>query len=121
MPLKLFFLAFGMFFFASPAAAYFTTEDIVLDLIMPAVDQRVIEEYKGEPLIDWHWGKIAGITYNADHSYDVAVKIKIPSEHDLEDLVKVRISPSCDSDRLNKWTCNHDFGIKILEYNRISD
>ena len=121
MQLKLFFIALGILLFASPASAYFTTEDIVLDLIMPAVDQRVIEEYKGEPLIDWHWGKITDIKYNTDHSYDVTVKIKIPSEHNLEDLVKVRVSPSCDSGKLNKWTCNHEFGIKILEYSRISD
>lgn len=103
---------------------YFTTEDIVSDLLLPTIDKRVIKEYGGHVLFSWNWQKIVGINYNADHSYDVSVKINIASENvdaDKEDLVKVRISPSCDSGKLNKLKCNHDFKIEILEYKHLSE
>ncbi|MGG3467390.1 hypothetical protein ABES02_07765 [Neobacillus pocheonensis] len=98
---------------------YFTTEDIVSDLIFPTIDKRVIKEYGGDALFDWQWQRIVGIKYNDDHSYDVSVRIQVPSkklDNYKEDLVKVRISPSCDSGKINKLKCNHDFKIEILEY-----
>ncbi|WP_078546788.1 hypothetical protein [Litchfieldia alkalitelluris] len=101
---------------------YVTTEDIVLDLIMPIIDKRVIKEYGGGPLFDWQIQRIVGIAYNDDHSYDVSVRINIPSGNDntKEDLVKVRVSPSCDSGKINKQVCNHDFRVEIVEYKHLS-
>jgi hypothetical protein len=102
---------------------YVTTEDIILDLLLPIIDNRVIKEYGQDTLISWHWKRIVGITYNDNHSYDVTVRIEIPSKNldDFkEDLVKVRISPSCDSDRINKQKCNHEFKIEIVDYKHLS-
>jgi len=103
---------------------YVTTEDIILDIIFPTIDKRVIKEYGGENLFDWQWKRIIGITYNDNHSYDVIVRIEIPPKNlndDVkEDLVKVRISPSCDSEKINKQKCNHQFEIKILDYKHLS-
>jgi hypothetical protein len=102
---------------------YVTTEDIILDILFPIVDNRVIKEYGQDTLISWHWKRIVGITYNDNHSYDVTVRIEIPSKNldDFkEDLVKVRISPSCDSDRINKQKCNHEFKIEIVDYKHLS-
>jgi hypothetical protein len=106
-----------------PEDRYVTTEDIILDLIMPAIDSRVIKEYGGEPNVYWKTQRIVGITYNDNHSYDVAARINIPSENDnaKEDLVKVRVSPSCDSSKINKQVCNHDFKIEIVEYKHLSE
>lgn len=106
---------------------YVTTEDIISDIIFPTIDKRVIKEYGGDNRLIWHWKRIVGITYNENHSYDVTVKIEIPSkdinenvENVKEDLVKVRISPSCDSEKINKQKCNHDFEIEILDYKHLS-
>lgn len=101
---------------------YVTTEDIILDLIMPSIDNRVIKEYQGGPLFYWKTQRIVGITYNDNHSYDVAVRINIPSENDNanEDLVRLRVSPSCDSGKINKQICNHGFKIEIVEYKHLS-
>lgn len=102
---------------------YMTTEDIFSDLVFPTIDKRVIKEYGGDTLFDWQWQRIVGINYNDNHSYDVAVRILIPSknnDNDKEDLVKVRVSPSCDSGKLNKLKCNHDFKIEILDYKHLS-
>lgn len=102
---------------------YVTTEDIILDIVFPTIDKRVIKEYGQDTLISWHWKRIVGITYNDNHSYDVSVSIEIPSKNldDFkEDLVKVRISPSCDSDKINKQKCNHEFKIEILDYTHLS-
>jgi hypothetical protein len=100
---------------------YVTTEDIVLDLIFPILDKRVIKEYGGDNLFDWQFQRIVGINYNDNHSYDVAVRILIPSrDNDKEDLVKVRVSPTCDSGKINKQKCNHDFKIEILDYKHLS-
>jgi len=103
---------------------YVTTEDIILDIIFPTIDKRVIKEYGGENLFDWQWKRIIGITYNDNHSYDVIVRIEIPPKNlndDVkEDLVKVRISPSCDSEKINKQKCNHEFEIEILDYKHLS-
>ena len=106
---------------------YVTTEDIISDIIFPTIDKRVIKEYGGDNRLIWHWKRIVGITYNENHSYDVTVKIEIPSkdinenvENVKEYLVKVRISPSCDSEKINKQKCNHDFEIEILDYKHLS-
>ncbi|MEK5078022.1 hypothetical protein MKX73_03320 [Solibacillus sp. FSL W7-1436] len=106
---------------------YVTTEDIISDIIFPTIDKRVIKEYGGDNRLIWHWKRIVGITYNENHSYDVTVRIEIPSkdinenvENVKEDLVKVRISPSCDSEKINKQKCNHGFEIEILDYKHLS-
>ncbi|RIW32508.1 hypothetical protein D3H55_13050 [Bacillus salacetis] len=105
-----------------PEDMYVTTEDIIVDLISPTIDERVIKEYGGEPNIYWKTQRIVGITYNDNHSYDVAARISIPSEDDnaKEDVVIVRVSPSCDSSKINKQVCNHDFNMEIVEYKHIS-
>jgi len=102
---------------------YVTTEDIISDIIFPTIDKRVIKEYGQDSLFGWKWKRVVGITYNDNHSYDVSVRIEIPSKNSddyYEDLVKVRISPSCDSDKLNKFICNHGFKIEILDYKHLS-
>ncbi|MFL0584392.1 hypothetical protein ACH0B6_17605 [Solibacillus silvestris] len=106
---------------------YVTTEDIISDIIFPTIDKRVIKEYGGDNRLIWHWKRIVAITYNGNHSYDVTVRIEIPSkdinenvENVKEDLVKVRISPSCDSEKINKQKCNHGFEIEILDYKHLS-
>ncbi|MER2112087.1 MAG: hypothetical protein ABS960_05285 [Solibacillus isronensis] len=106
---------------------YVTTEDIISDIIFPTIDKRVIKEYGGDNRLIWHWKRIVGITYNENHSYDVTVRIEIPSkdinenvENVKEDLVKVRISPSCDSEKINRQKCDHGFKIEILDYKHLS-
>lgn len=103
---------------------YVTTEDIISDIIFPTIDKRVIKEYGGGNLFDWQWKRVVGITYNYNHSYEVTVRIEIsPKNHNddvKEDLIKVRISPSCDSEKLNKQKCNHEFKIEILDYKHLS-
>ncbi|ATP40854.1 hypothetical protein CSE16_12815 [Solibacillus sp. R5-41] len=103
---------------------YVTTEDIISDIIFPTIDKRVIKEYGGDNHLIWQWKRIVGITYNENHSYDVTVRIEIPSkklnENVKEDLVKVRISPSCDSEKINKQICNHEFKVEILDYKHLS-
>lgn len=103
--------------------SYVTTEDIISDLVFPTIDKRVIKEYEGDPFFGWNWKRIVGITYNDNHSYDVAVRILIPSKNpdkNKEDIVKVRISPSCNSEKLKKLKCNHGFLIEILDYKHLS-
>ncbi|MFL0584617.1 hypothetical protein ACH0B6_18780 [Solibacillus silvestris] len=103
---------------------YVTTEDIVSDIILPIIEKRVIKEYGGDNELIWNRRGIVDITYNNNHSYDVTVRIDIPSEqlngNGKEDLIKVRISPSCDSEKINKQICNHEFKLEILEYKHIS-
>ena len=103
---------------------YVTTEDIVSDIILPIIEKRVIKEYGGDNELIWNRRGIVDITYNNNHSYDVTVRIDIPSEqlngNGKEDLVKVRISPSCDSEKINKQICNHEFKLEILEYKHVS-
>ncbi|MCM3708852.1 MULTISPECIES: hypothetical protein [Cytobacillus] len=103
--------------------SYVTTEDIVSDLVFPTIDKRVIKEYGGDDLFDWQWQRIVGIKYNDNHSYDVAVRVNIPSKNNdnvKEDLVKVRVSPSCDSGKINKQKCTHGLKIEIVEYKHLS-
>jgi hypothetical protein len=101
---------------------YTTTEDIVLDLIMPTIDKRVIKEYGGDALFDWQLRRIVGITYNHGHSYDVSVSIIIPRENEseIEDFAKVRIYMPCDSAKINQKLCNHGFKMEIMEYKNVS-
>ncbi|MEK3995181.1 hypothetical protein MKY29_10515 [Psychrobacillus sp. FSL K6-2365] len=102
---------------------YVTTEDIILDIVFPVIDKRVIKEYGQNTLFYWEWKGIVDIAYNDNHSYDVTVKIEIPSkklDDAKEDLVKVRIFPSCDSGKINKQKCNHEFKIEILDYKHLS-
>ncbi|MDF2902766.1 MAG: hypothetical protein K0S25_404 [Bacillus sp. (in: firmicutes)] len=102
---------------------YVTTEDIIADIVFPTIDKKVQKEYGHN--LNWQWVRIVGINYNDNHSYDVAVRIQVSSERNkpldyVEDLVKVRIAPSCDSEKLNKQLCKHDFNIEILEYKHLS-
>ncbi|WP_077215208.1 hypothetical protein [Bacillus dakarensis] len=102
---------------------YVTTEDIISDIVFPTIDKRVIKEYGQDTLFGWEMKGIVGITYNDNHSYDVSVRIDIHSrnlDNNKEDIVEVRISPSCDSDKLNKLKCNHGFKIEILDYKHLS-
>ena len=102
---------------------YVTTEDIILDIVFPTIDKRVIQEYGGDNLFGWELKRIASITYNDNHSYDVTISIEIPpknfNDEIKEDLVKVRISPSCESEKINKQKCNHEFKIEILDYKHL--
>ncbi|MBD8027185.1 hypothetical protein H9636_11030 [Ureibacillus sp. Re31] len=103
---------------------YVTTEDIISDIVFPTIDKKVISEYGGDNLFDWQWKRIVDITYNDNHSYDVTVRIEIPPKNDhdgvKEDLVKVRISPSCDNVKINQKICNHGFKIEIVDYKHLS-
>ncbi|MGG2093414.1 hypothetical protein AB1283_11980 [Bacillus sp. S13(2024)] len=102
---------------------YVTTENIVSDIVFPAIDKRVIKEYGGKESsgFGWHWERIVGINYNSNHSYDVAVRIQVPSDNKpfgyAKDLVKVRVYPSCDSPKMG---CKHDFKVEILDYKHLS-
>jgi hypothetical protein len=96
---------------------YVTPEDIVLDIVFPAIDKRVIKEY-GDGLFSWQSQRIVGIVYNNNHSYDVSVRLQVPDERNIpgnyaQDLVKVRVSPSCDSPKIG---CSHGFKVEVLEY-----
>lgn len=129
-------ILFGFFYFALTTMqtvkaetvpkvedSYVTTEDIVSDLVFPTIDKRVIKEYGGDDLFSWQWQRIVGIKYNNNHSYDVTVRINIPSRNNdnvKEDIVKVRVSPSCDSGKINKQICNHGFKIEIVDYKHLS-
>ncbi|NRD78569.1 hypothetical protein HPT25_14490 [Bacillus sp. BRMEA1] len=97
---------------------YFTTEDIVREILSPIIDKRLIKEYGYDASI-WVWQRIVGITYNHNHSYVVAVRVYIPF-NDKEDLVKLRISLSCDSEKNNELKCNRGLNIDIVEYKHLS-
>jgi hypothetical protein len=96
---------------------YVTPEDIVLDIVFPAIDKRVIKEY-GDGLFSWQSQRIVGIIYNNNHSYDVSVRLQVPDERNIpgnyaQDLVKVRVSPSCESPKIG---CSHGIKVEVLEY-----
>ena len=60
--------------------------------------------------------------YNRDHSYDVSIRIRVSDESNkpfdyVQDLVKVRIFPSCDSPKIG---CKNGFGIEILDYEHLT-
>ncbi|TSI05150.1 DUF3888 domain-containing protein [Lysinibacillus sp. BW-2-10] len=102
---------------------YVTTEDIISDILFPTIDKRVMKEYGQDSFYDWQWKGIVGITYNDNHSYDIQVKIEIPAdkmEDFKEDLVKIKVFPSCDSEKINQEKCNHGFKIEILDYQHLS-
>jgi hypothetical protein len=94
-----------------------TTEDIVRDIIFPIIDKRLIKEY-GSDASSWY-GKIVGITYNDNHSYDVEVRTQIRSNN-KKDLVKVRIFPFCHIEKFNELKCNRGLNIEIEEYKHLS-
>ena len=106
---------------------YFTTEDIVSDIIFPVLDRRVQKEYKDEH-IRWDWDGLANIQYNSNHYYDITVRVEAHPQlikgkdkyGTSYDLAKLRISPSCDSNKINKMVCKHGFKIEIFEYERLS-
>ncbi|SNT56876.1 Protein of unknown function [Bacillus sp. OK838] len=102
---------------------YGTTEDIFGDIVFPTLDKKIEKEYGRN--LGWQWQRIVGISYNENHSYDVDIKIQVSSERNepldyVEDQVKLRISPSCDSEKLNQLKCNHGFKIEILDYKHLS-
>jgi hypothetical protein len=88
---------------------YVTPEDIIRDIIFPAIDQMVIKEY-GDELFSWKSERIVGIVYNNNHSYDISIEVKVAEAYDL---VKVRVSPSCDSPKIG---CSHGFKVEVLDY-----
>jgi hypothetical protein len=88
---------------------YVTPEDIIRDIIFPAIDKRVIKEY-GDELFSWKSERIVGIVYNNNHSYDISIEVKVAEAYDL---VKVRVSPSCDSPKIG---CSHGFKVEVLDY-----
>lgn len=103
---------------------YVTTEDIIWDIIFPFIDKVVIKEYGGREDSGFGWKKerIVNIVYNNNHSYDISIRIQVPvkSQNPLtyrEDLVRVRISPSCDSPKIS---CSHGFSVDVLEYKQLS-
>ena len=101
---------------------YVTTEDIFWDIIFPTIDKRVIKEYGGNEYSGFGWGKqrIINIVYNNNHSYDLSIKIQVPDDNPLkyvEDLVKVRVSPSCESPKIS---CSHGFNVEVLEYEHLN-
>ena len=102
---------------------YGTTEDIFGDIVFPTLDKKIEKEYGRN--LGWQWQRIVGISYNENHSYDVDIKIQVSSERNepldyVDDQVKLRISPSCDSEKLNQLKCNHGFKIEILDYKHLS-
>ncbi|GIO26369.1 hypothetical protein [Ornithinibacillus bavariensis] len=102
---------------------YVTTEDIIWDIIFPAIDKKVIEEYGGQEDSGFGWQKqrIVKIVYNNNHSYDISIKIQVPTFENSpfaysEDLVKVRIYPSCDSPKI---ACDNNFNVEVLDYKHL--
>jgi hypothetical protein len=99
---------------------YVTTEDIILDIVFPVIDRRVIKEYGGKEAsgFGWQHRRIANIVYNNNHSYDISLRIQVPDTNNMpfkyaEDIVKVRVSPSCDSPKIG---CSHGFKVEVLDY-----
>jgi hypothetical protein len=99
---------------------YVTPEDIIRDIVFPSIDKRVMQEYPGnDPAIfGWQSQRIVGIVYNNNHSYDISISLQIPDERNApgdyaQDLVKVRVSPSCDSPKIG---CSHGFKVEVLDY-----
>lgn len=102
---------------------YVTTEDIISDIVFPTIDKKVEKEYGHN--LGWQWLRIVGISYNDNHSYDVDIKIKVSSKGNepfdyVDDQLKLRISPSCDSEKLNPLKCNHGFKVEVLDYKHLS-
>jgi hypothetical protein len=86
---------------------YVATEDIIRDIVFPSIDKRVMLEYPGNDAATFGWQsqRIIGIVYNNNHSYDISISLQVPDERDApdkyaHDLVKVRVSPSCNSPKI---------------------
>ncbi|GAB3789516.1 hypothetical protein [Virgibacillus kimchii] len=101
---------------------YVTPEDIIKDIIFSSIDKRVMQEYPGNDVaaFGWRLQRIVNIVYNNNHSYDISVKVQVPEEKNkpgyfAEDLVKVRVSPSCDSPKIS---CTHGFSVEVIEYKK---
>jgi hypothetical protein len=99
---------------------YVTTEDIIRDIVFPSIDKRVMQEYPGNDAATFGWQlqRIVGIVYNNNHSYDISISLQVPDERNVpdkyaHDLVKVRISPSCNSPKIR---CSHGFKVEVLDY-----
>jgi len=99
---------------------YVTPEDIIRDIIFPAIDKMVIKEYGGKEAsgFGWQQQRIVNIVYNNNHSYDISLRIQVPDSNNnsfeyADDLVKVRVSPSCDSPKIG---CSHGFKVEVLDY-----
>lgn len=99
---------------------YVTPEDIIRDIIFPSIDKRVMEEYPGNDAATFGWQsqRIVGIVYNNNHSYDITLKLQVPNKRNspleyTDDLVKVRVSPSCDSPKIG---CSHGFKVEVIDY-----
>jgi PKD repeat protein len=108
--------------FLKAEESYVTTDDIVRDILSPIIDKRLIKEY-GNDASSWLWQRIVGITYNDNNSYDVSVRVQTPypkTDNSREDLVKVRIYPFCDSEKINKLKCPHGLKLEIVEFKHIS-
>ena len=97
---------------------YVNTEDIVRVILSPIIDKRLIKEY-GLDASSWVWEGIVTITYNDNHSFDVAVRVNIPSI-DKDDLVKLRIFPFCETEKINELKCNRGLDIEIVDYKHLS-
>jgi hypothetical protein len=79
-----------------------------------------MKEYpcKNSATFDWESHRIVGIVCNNNHSYDISVRLRVPDNSKIpleyaEDLVKVRISPSCDSPKIG---CSHGFKVEVIDY-----
>ncbi|MGO4889447.1 hypothetical protein ACJ2A9_16995 [Anaerobacillus sp. MEB173] len=102
---------------------YVSTEDIIWDIIFPAIDKRVIKEYgvKDASSFSWEQQRIVNIVYNNNHSYDISLRIRIPDNNNplehMEDLVKLRVYPSCDSPKIG---CSHGFKVEVLDYEHLN-
>jgi hypothetical protein len=99
---------------------YVTTEDIIRDIVFPSIDKRVMQEYPGNDAATFGWQsqRIVGIVYNNNHSYDISISLQVPDERNVpdkyaHDLVKVRVSPSCNSPKIR---CSHGFKVEVLDY-----
>lgn len=100
---------------------YVTVEDIIGDIVYPSIDKEVVKQYGSDDAFGWQLLRIVGIDYNENHFYDVSMRINIDIKDNphkfTEDLVKVRIYPSCDSD---KMACSHGFKIELLDYRHVT-
>lgn len=102
---------------------YVTPEDIIRDIVFPAIDKRVMKEYGGKDAATFGWQqqRIVGIVYNNNHSYDISISLQVPDENApgnyTHDLVKVRVSPSCDSPKIG---CSHGFKVEVLDYEHMN-
>ncbi|MFE8697614.1 hypothetical protein ACFYKT_14830 [Cytobacillus sp. FJAT-53684] len=103
---------------------YVTPEDIIRDIIFPYIDKRVMQEYPSNDYAAFRWQaqRIVGIVYNNNHSYDISISLQVPDEriapvNYAQDLVKVRVSPSCDSPKIG---CGHGFKVEVLDYEHMN-